>query len=162
MKWLENFKNLLMPEIMEEEEFEEKEDVRDVAGLRQAVNGASSVAAPAPPVMNFERPAAVRPTLSVCPNPVEELSVAIYVPTAFAQVRKIADNLVAKKAAIVNYEQVEGLEQRRICDFINGVCYILDGEARRISEAMVLYVPAGVNVITAKVSPAKKSGSRPK
>ena len=37
-------------------------------------------------------------------------------------------------------------EQRRICDFVNGVCYVLDGCAKRISEQIVLYVPEGVDV----------------
>ena len=75
----------------------------------------------------------------------------IYVPTKFDQVADIADDLKAKHAAIVNYERVDAAEQRRICDFINGVCYVEDGEARRISDTMVLYVPSGVSV--AEVSP---------
>ena len=28
----------------------------------------------------------------------------------------------------------------------NGACYVLGGDARRISSNMVLYVPAGVNI----------------
>lgn len=152
MNMLEKLKNLLMPEIIEEEEIEEQEDVA-MEETRQVVNGT-------PLVSPFDRPkpamASARPQLSVRANQVEELAVDIYVPTAFAQVAGIADDLIAKKAAIVNYERVEGSEQRRICDFINGVCYILDGEARRISDGMVLYVPTGVNVVSARTAAAKK------
>lgn len=152
MNMLEKLKNLLMPEIIEEEEIEEQEDVA-MEETRQVVNGT-------PLVSPFDRPkpamASARPQFSVRANQVEELAVDIYVPTAFAQVAGIADDLIAKKAAIVNYERVEGNEQRRICDFINGVCYILDGEARRISDGMVLYVPTGVNVVSARTAAAKK------
>ena len=152
MNMLEKLKNLLMPEVMEEEELEEKESVA-VEETRKVVNGA-------PVLTPFERPQPVmpspRPQLSVRTTQVEELAVDIYVPTAFAQVAGIADDLVAKKAAIVNYERVEGSEQRRICDFINGVCYVLDGEARRISDGMVLYVPEGVNVVSARAAAVKK------
>ena len=149
MNMLEKLKNLLMPEIIEEEEIEEQEDVA-MEETRQVVNGT-------PLVSPFDRPKpSARPQLSVRANQVEELAVDIYVPTAFAQVAGIADDLIAKKAAIVNYERVEGNEQRRICDFINGVCYILDGEARRISDGMVLYVPTGVNVVSARTAAAKK------
>ena len=152
MNMLEKLKNLLMPEIIEEEEIEEQEAVA-MEETRQVVNGT-------PLVSPFDRPklamASARPQLSVRANQVEELAVDIYVPTAFAQVAGIADDLIAKKAAIVNYERVEGNEQRRICDFINGVCYILDGEARRISDGMVLYVPTGVNVVSARTAAAKK------
>ena len=58
----------------------------------------------------------------------------------------IADDLKAGKAAVVNYERIEATEQRRICDFVNGVCYVLDGCAKRISNQIVLYVPDGVDV----------------
>lgn len=152
MYMLEKLKNLLMPEVMEEEEIEEKEDAA-TEETRQVVNGA-------PVLTPFERPqpalSAPHPKLSVRTTQVEELAVDIYVPTAFAQVAGIADDLIAKKAAVVNYERVEGSEQRRICDFINGVCYVLDGEARRISDGMVLYVPTGVNVVSARTAAAKK------
>ena len=74
----------------------------------------------------------------------------IHVPSNFDQVARIADDLLANRAAIVNFERVDVPEQRRICDFINGVSYVLDCEARRISPIMVLYVPSGVDVSTAK------------
>ena len=161
MNMLEKLKHLLMPEVIEEEEVEEQAEEM-VETPRKVVNGAS-IAPPfaqARPVVSSVRPKPAmmseQPHLSVRTTPVEELAVDIYVPTAFAQVARIADNLIAKKAAIVNYERVEGNEQRRICDFVNGVCYILDGEARRISDGMVLYVPAGVNVVSAQAVAAKK------
>ena len=37
-------------------------------------------------------------------------------------------------------------EQRRICDFLNGVCYVQDGDVRRITATMVLYVPDCVEI----------------
>lgn len=161
MNMLEKLKNLLMPEVIEEEELAETEEEAAEKPL-QVVNGVpfgspvtepKSVMAPPRPQLSME---AERPPLSVRTTQVEELAVDIHVPTAFAQVAGIADDLIAKKAAIVNYERVEGNEQRRICDFINGVCYTIDGEARRISDGMVLYVPAGVNVVSARPTAAKK------
>ena len=71
------------------------------------------------------------------------------------QVARIADDLLANRAAVVNYERVDLPEQRRICDFINGVSYVLDCEARRISDIMVLYVPSGVDVSSAKPKPVR-------
>lgn len=149
MNILEKIKNMIMAEEIEEEEIEEQEEM---AETRQVVNGIPLTSPFDPPV----RSATARPRLSVCAAQTGELAVDIYVPTAFAQAARIADDLIAKKAAIVNYERVEGNEQRRLCDFINGVCYILDGEARRISDGMVLYVPTGVNVVTANAVAAKK------
>ena len=73
----------------------------------------------------------------------------IFAPKNFDQVTAIADDLKAGKACVVNYEQIEALEQRRICDFVNGVCYVLDGSAKRISNQIMLYVPNGVDVAEA-------------
>lgn len=76
----------------------------------------------------------------------QELNISIYAPKTFDDVRVIADDIRALKATVVNYDAVEPDMQRRICDFMNGACYVLDGEVRRISENMVLYVPAGVTI----------------
>ena len=56
----------------------------------------------------------------------------------------IADDILQKKAALVNYEQVMESEQRRISDFVNGVCYISDGSVSMISDKIFLYMPPGV------------------
>ena len=141
--------DILMP--IEEEEVvnEVKESVarQEQAEVveKKVVNGESIVyAAPVRKAM----PA--RPQLTVHTTKIPELKVLVYVPTDFDQVTAIADDLKAKRAAVVNYEHVDLGEQRRICDFINGVCYVLNGEARRISDSMVLYVPEGVSVAEVK------------
>lgn len=137
MKILEKLTNIIMPidEFEEEEVVEEHEEIRTES--KKVVNGNQF------PTIPFEP---VRPALTVHTTPSADLSVKIHVPHEFGDVRKIADDLKAKRAVIVNFEEVEPAEQRRICDFTNGVCYMMDGQARRISECMVLYVPAGVSV----------------
>lgn len=97
----------------------------------------------------FARTEKSRPQLKVHTTKVAELKVQIYAPTHFDQVTGIADDLKAGKGCVVNYERVEAAEQRRICDFVNGVCYVLDGTAKRVSSQIVLYVPQGVDVAEA-------------
>lgn len=87
-----------------------------------------------------------RPVLTVHTNTIPELKVKVYVAQNFEQVNVIADALKAKEAAMVNYEEVEYEEQRRICDFLNGVVYILEGSVHRVSETMVLYAPPNVEI----------------
>ena len=79
----------------------------------------------------------------------------IHVPSNYEQVARIADDLLANRATIVNFERVEGNEQQRIFDFINGVSYVLDCAARRVSANLMLYVPNGVDVATAAPKPIK-------
>lgn len=83
-----------------------------------------------------------RPSLTVVKP--HELTVKIYMPETFDQVVGIADDILGKKAAVVNYENVVESEQRRISDFINGVCYISDGSVSMISDKIFLYMPVGV------------------
>ena len=90
-----------------------------------------------------------RPQLTVHTTKTPELKVQIYAPRNFDQVTAIADDLKSGKACVVNYEKIEADEQRRICDFVNGVCYVLDGCAKRVSGQIVLYVPNGVDVTEA-------------
>ena len=94
-----------------------------------------------------------RPKLTVHTTQIPSLNVKIYVPRSFDHVQEIADDLKAGRAVLVNYERVELEEQRRLCDFINGVCYIMNGEVKRVSTAMVLYAPDGVNVYEAEPIP---------
>lgn len=43
-------------------------------------------------------------------------------------------------------KRLNKVNQVRICDFMNGACYVLDGSVKRISAKMVLYVPDGVSI----------------
>ncbi|MBR3624135.1 MAG: cell division protein SepF [Selenomonadaceae bacterium] len=74
------------------------------------------------------------------------LNVEVYAPKNFDQVRSIGDQLKRKNAVVVNYEMLGIPDQRRICDFLNGLIYVLDGDVKRISNNIVLYVPEGVTV----------------
>ena len=154
----------------EEDEFDEEElDEADekLTETRKAVAGAVPFAASAATakassakssvVSPMEKTASSqRPKLTVHTTKVPELAMEIHVPSNFDQVARIADDLLMNRAAIVNFERVEGPEQRRICDFINGVSYVLDCEARRITDTMILYVPSEVDVATAKPTLAKR------
>jgi cell division inhibitor SepF len=145
VKFLDKLTNILMPmeEVIEEELVEEKPVARKEEAAfseRKVVNGTNAFYTPA---------VSSRPQLTVHVTKTPELKIQVYVPSKFDQVMEIADDLKNNKAVIVNYERVTTEEQRRICDFINGACYVIDGAAKRISAAMVLYVPNGVSVADA-------------
>lgn len=116
------------------------------AAMNTAENGTMSVGGkrysayenPAP-----ETEATDSPGLKIVKSP--EFSVKIYHSINGSQVCAVADDILSRKAAVVNYEELEDAEQRRICDFINGVCYASDGSVRMISDRIFLYVPAGIN-----------------
>ena len=100
--------------------------------------------------MKFSEPApsatatAIRPPLTVIDSKTRELNVKIYTPTTFDQASEIAAEILSKNAAVVNYDYVDSAVQLRLCDFLNGVCYVTDGYTDKISEKIFLYVPDGV------------------
>ena len=156
--WKKKITDVLMP--LEDEEIEETglvgEQVSTVASVPaqermeeeelKVANG-GTVRVPSFYRSSVAKKEPRRPQLTV--HSAAQLKVRVYVPTNFDQVTGIADDLKAKMAVIVNYEKVAAEEQRRICDFVNGACYVSDGGAKRISGYIVLYVPAGVDVTEA-------------
>lgn len=83
-----------------------------------------------------------RPSLTVVKS--HDLTMKIYAPDNFDQVVGIADDILERRAAVVNYERVNAEDQRRISDFVNGVCYVTDGNVSMVSEKIFLYMPNGV------------------
>ena len=156
------------PDEPEEELEEEREEVKAYAkgesqaeemAERQVVNGSPVQYTTSDFVSSGVRAAATaaktgRPQLTVHTTKIPELKVQVVAPTTFEQVTGVADDLLSKKAVIINYEMVDHLMQRRICDFVNGVCYVTDGEATRVSNNIVLYVPEGVDVTEAMAAVA--------
>lgn len=94
------------------------------------------------PVLETER----RPKLKVHSQPTGNFKVFVDLPTSFDDVQQYADNLKSNVAVIVNYQQVDAATQQRMSDFLNGVCYVLGGSVQRISEQVMLYTYAAIEV----------------
>jgi len=124
---LDKLTNVLMPE--------EEEEVKKAEPVKRATERTGS----------FESQDKMeRPVLTVHTNP--DLKIKVFVPTTFDQANLIADCLKNRESVVVNYEQVDDKEQRRLCDFLNGVCYVLNGGVQRITNVSVLYVPDNVEI----------------
>ena len=171
--WIKKVTDLIMPLEPTDEEYEEEkkqeskpvekkaQPVQEVKEVRRAAAGAGGATAYAASINTSENGTMSvggkryvayetatpdtedRPNLKVVKSP--EFSVKIYHSVNGSQVCAVADDILSKKAAVVNYEALDDAEQRRICDFINGVCYAADGSVRMISDRIFLYVPAGIN-----------------
>lgn len=90
-----------------------------------------------------------------------ELLMKIYKPADYSLVKEIANDILARKAVVVNYEYLEPDGQLRICDFIDGTCFAIDGDVTKISEKIYLYVPPGVETgDLAAMAAAAKAAAR--
>ncbi|SMC75724.1 cell division protein SepF [Sporomusa malonica] len=87
-----------------------------------------------------------RPKLKVHSQSAGNLKVIVDLPTDFDDVQAYADYLRNSVAVVVNYQQVDIATQQRMSDFLNGVCYVLGGSVQLISEQVVLYAYANIEV----------------
>ncbi len=173
MEWLRKVTDWIMPLETVNDEDQEREEVKQVAATAPAakkiemptaastetsaleseigaVRKVSAAGGGYGSAMKFSDPApaatatVVRPPLTVIDSKTRELNVKIYTPTTFDQASEIAAEILSKNAAVVNYDYVDSAVQLRLCDFLNGVCYVTDGYTDKISEKIFLYVPDGV------------------
>ena len=87
--------------------------------------------------------------LTVHTTKVAELKVRIHRPRRYDDVGSAVVQLKKGIAVAVNFDCLNEAERRRVCDFLNGACYVLHGTARMVSSAIVLYAPKGVDVTEA-------------
>ena len=77
---------------------------------------------------------------------VAELKVRIHRPRRYDDAAPAVVQLKQGIAIAVNFDCMNEPERRRVCDFLNGACYVLHGSARVISSTIILYAPKGVDV----------------
>ncbi|MFP4661142.1 MAG: cell division protein SepF [Halanaerobiales bacterium] len=72
--------------------------------------------------------------------------IMIHSPESFAEVQNIADQLKSRKPVILNLEEMEIDNARRVVDFISGAVYGIDGNVQKISDAIFVYTPPNVQL----------------
>jgi cell division inhibitor SepF len=80
----------------------------------------------------------------------------------FEDAKLAADGLKGGEYQLVNLERATPQMAERIIDFLNGVCYALDGTVERVGEKVYMFVPANVavevdNGATAAAAAARRS-----
>ena len=72
--------------------------------------------------------------------------VVLFHAKSFDDAAKAADELVKKKAVILNMENVDKALTRRVVDFLSGSVYSLDGKVKKIAQSTYLFCPHNMNV----------------
>ena len=117
--------------------FEEESEPAPRASRRASESAAES-AAPA------ETGSFSGKVLSVSSN---KPAVVLFRPTSFNDATKAGDDLLDKKAVIVNLENVDKAMSRRVVDFLSGCAYALDGKVKKIALATYLFCPHSMDVM---------------
>ncbi|QSX08761.1 cell division protein SepF [Alkalibacter rhizosphaerae] len=73
--------------------------------------------------------------------------VLVVEPEFFNDAPVICDNLKSNKTVVVNLENADYEDGRKIFDFLNGAVYALDGTIQKIGENVFILAPSTVDVI---------------
>ncbi len=65
----------------------------------------------------------------------------IITPKVFSQVEGIANELLSGKSVIVDLTLTDITEAKRICDFLNGVTFALNGKVEKVAKLVYLFAP---------------------
>lgn len=75
------------------------------------------------------------------------VQVVVFRPVSFGEeTRNIADELNNKHTVILNLENTQKEEARRILDFLSGVAYANDGKIKRVSTSTYIITPYNVDL----------------
>ena len=114
----------------------------------------------ATPVRNTERPAReiARPSRdragvtvvgsTVAAAPVQESNYHIITlqPRSYSEARKMGEHYREGNPVIINLDDMEESERKRLVDFASGLVFGLHGRIERVSHKVLLLSPANVNV----------------
>jgi len=73
--------------------------------------------------------------------------VVLYHAKAFDDAAKAADELVGRRAVILNMENVDKAMTRRVVDFLSGCVYALNGKVKKVAQATYLFCPHSMDIV---------------
>lgn len=72
--------------------------------------------------------------------------VVLYEPKSYNEVQEIADNLLNKRAVVINLQRIDTTQAKRIVDFLSGTVYAIKGDIQKLGLSTFLCTPENVDV----------------
>ncbi len=99
-----------------------------------------------------DAPAAERPSSTGFSGQVLNMNsgkqeVVLFHAKTFDDAAKAADELRKRKAVILNMENVDKSQARRVVDFLSGSIYALDGTVKKIAQSTYLFCPHNMAIV---------------
>lgn len=67
-------------------------------------------------------------------------------PRAYNEVQEIADNIVNRRAVVINLQRLDHMQAKRIVDFLSGTVYAVKGNIQKLGAETFLCTPDNVDV----------------
>ena len=74
------------------------------------------------------------------------IRVLVATPQSYDDAPLYADHLKDNTVVLINFTAVDAAVQRSMIDFLNGVCYVINGNVQRVSETILVYTPERVDI----------------
>jgi len=78
------------------------------------------------------------------PQPMQK--VVLCEPRSYGEAQEIADNIVNKRAVVINLQRVDNQQAKRIVDFLSGTVYAVNGDIQKLGAETFLCTPDSVDV----------------
>jgi cell division inhibitor SepF len=75
-----------------------------------------------------------------------KMRVVVIEPKSFDDAQQVANCLREKRPVVINVENTDSDDARRIIDFISGTTYALNGEIKKVGHDVFFCAPSNVNV----------------
>lgn len=67
-------------------------------------------------------------------------------PRTYDETQEIADNIVNRRAVVINLQRVDHSQKKRIVDFLSGTVYAVKGDIQKLGPETFLCTPDNVDV----------------
>lgn len=67
-------------------------------------------------------------------------------PRTYNEAQEIADNIVNRRAVVINLQRVDNGQAKRIVDFLSGTVYAVNGDIQKLGAETFLCTPDNVDV----------------
>lgn len=67
-------------------------------------------------------------------------------PRTYNEAQEIADNIVNRRAVVINLQRVDNTQAKRIVDFLSGTVYAVNGDIQKLGAETFLCTPDNVDV----------------
>ncbi|GAA0445778.1 cell division protein SepF [Lentibacillus halophilus] len=67
-------------------------------------------------------------------------------PRNYNEAQEIADNVVNRRAVVINLQRIDHQEAKRIVDFLSGTVYAVNGDIQKLGTGTFLCTPENVDV----------------
>lgn len=67
-------------------------------------------------------------------------------PRSYGEAQEIADNIVNRRAVVINLQRVDRGQAKRIVDFLSGTVYAINGDIQKLGADTFLCTPDNIDV----------------